>query len=134
MTTTPQALRSNPCSTPTRPPCDCLNYCGDDGRVFNGQAQPCAASVALQTKREEASELNALAMQLAKESALESVRLVAHKVVSNGIVYFDITGAAGAREGAANKWASTVKAAARFLVLAKHAEPHPTKPHMLRIL
>ena len=130
-TATRQALRSDPRSTPDRPACDCTNYCGDDPNVFNGKAQPCQASAALQAKREEASEHLLLAFELADKWAHEVLASATTEVLDNGHPYADTK--PKHLKGDKAELADIAKAA-RFLVLGKRAEQHPTKPHLLRIL
>lgn len=129
-TITRQALRSDPRSVPEQTPCDCLEYCGSDPALNTGKAYPCRHLVELQTSREEASELNTLAVKCSELWARAVLSMASIPVLSNGQIHIDTTPG----HGDDKQWLVRVNEAARLLVLLKKAEQHPTHPHLLRLL
>lgn len=111
----------------TLPPCDCLNYCGDDPRLQEGRVQACAASVALAAKRARNLERERLGVDLAKRFALEVVRTAGEQVLLNGHIHFKTVLPKSHRD------ATDLAQAARYLLLADLATPHPTRANLLRI-
>lgn len=109
------------------PPCDCLNYCGDDPRLQEGRVQPCASSAALAAKRARSLERERLGLELAKRFALEVVRTAGEQVLLNGHIHFKTQLPKSHRD------AADLTQAARYLLLSDLAIPHPTRANLLRI-
>jgi hypothetical protein len=107
--------------------CDCLVRCGDDPRLAAGKATPCERSAQLAAKSARNSELHALAFPIARRWALEVVQSCGEQVLVNGHVHHKTL------LPRSHPDAADLKVAARYLLLADAATPHPTRANLLRI-
>jgi len=112
-------------------PCDCLDICGDDPAVSTGRASVCQAKIARDREMAEISERMGLERELAMQAAIDCLRFGAEVRQIDSVHWLDIT---SPMSSAAQVPAAGLARAARYLVLTKRAEQHPTLPNLLRVL
>lgn len=118
-------------------PCDCLDICGDDPAVRTGRAAVCQAKIARDREMAEISERMDLQRELAEQAAIECLRFGAQVRPIDGSDWLDISGDIERlilTEDPVPPAISALARAARYLVLTKRAEQHPTHLYVLRML
>jgi len=103
-------------------PCDCTCRCGDDPAIAKGLAARCERARQLDRERAEISERMALQPVLALEAALARCKRAGFSKHRPGHEWFSLAFAT-----------PELAQAARYLVLTRQAEPHPTVPHLVRM-
>ena len=109
--------------------CDCLLYCGDDQALHDGRADPCADKVERDRTTAEAIERMTLQRDIAADRARRTLRLGARTVPLEGCDWFTLQNPEFLPPPDAD-----VTRAARYLLLMRLAEQHPTQPHLLRLI
>lgn len=118
----------SPAAMTARRACDCLDRCGDDPRLARGKVDRCPDSVLRERLQQETVERFTLARELALKGALSIVRAEAAPITTpDGGRWLSLDD--GDPERAAD-----LHRAGRYLLLMRHAEAHPTRAHLLRLV
>lgn len=112
---------------PAKPQCDCINWCGDDARIYDGRVRPCAAH---QQQREHEAAL-ASAWRLADEKAIDHIELRATRVDLLGEAWWDTAPLLNEHE-ASGEQRDRSRMAIAYALARNLFERHPQRAEWLR--